>query len=169
MTCFSVLEGDLLDVDADAIVNPANSSLLGRGGLSGQILAAGGAELIAACRELKVCPPGHAVITPGFNLRSPWVIHAVGPQWRGGNRNEADVLAQCYQSIMSLASAHNIRRLALPAISTGIFGYPLQPATVVAVATMTGYAESHGIHEVLFVAWNRETADVYQRELGLIT
>lgn len=166
MTAFVIHTGDLLELDVDAIVNPANITLQGRGGLSGHILRRGGPRLLAACKAQGLCPPGKAVITPGFDLPQAHVIHAVGPEWRGGARHEADTLAACYQAILALAQAHQLTRIGLPAISTGIFGYPLAQATEIAVREVVNGAAGAGLTEVHFACWDAEAADVYTRLLS---
>lgn len=165
MTNFVIHIGDILNLDVDAIINPANITLQGRGGLSGQILSRGGPRLIEACKAKGLCPPGKAVITPGFDLPQQFVIHAVGPDWRGGNRREAETLAACYNATLNLANSHQLRRIGLPAISTGIFGYPLELATEIAVREMVQGAASAGLTDVIFACWDNDTADVYECQL----
>jgi len=166
MTAFTIHTGDLLTLDVEAIVIPANVTLLGRGGLSGLILNSGGMELFAACKALRICPSGHAVITPGFKLPQRFVIHAVGPVWQGGQKNEAEVLTSCYRAILNLAKKNGICRLAVPAISTGIFGYPMAQAAEIAVHEMVDGATSAGITEVIFACKANEIREIYAHELS---
>lgn len=161
-TKFTVWQGDILTCAVDAIVNPANITLQGRGGLSGKILAAGGKEMLAACKAFRFCTPGSAVITLSLMLPCRYVIHAVGPEWRGGLQGEAETLAQCYRSILSLAKENQLQSLAIPAISTGIFRYPLQAATEIAIRTVFAEASAAGIERVDFVCWDDTTFETYQ-------
>ena len=128
-----ILQADITTLKLDAIVNAANSSLLGGGGVDGAIHRAAGRELVEACRPLGGCPPGHAKITPGFNLPARFVIHTVGPVWQGGKHGESKVLASCYHECIKLALANEIKTIAYPAISTGVYGYPKPAAAKIAV------------------------------------
>ncbi len=133
--------GDITRLDVDALVNAANETLLGGGGVDGAIHRAAGPELLAACRSLPEaapgvrCPTGAARLTPGFRLRARWVIHTVGPVWRGGDCGEAELLADCHRNALRLAAAHGLRSLAFPAISCGAYGYPVAAAAAIAVGT----------------------------------
>ena len=159
-----IVQGDITKIQSDAIVNAANTSLLGGGGVDGAIHRAAGPELSFACRMLHGCRTGEAKITPGFRLPAKWILHAVGPVWRGGDRNEDELLAGCYRACFSLAAQHNISTLAFPAISTGIYGFPLERATRIALReTHTALQTSSGIVQVIFVCFNVETLNAYNR------
>ncbi len=161
--------GDITTQAVDAIVNAANQGLAGGGGVDGAIhRAAGSAELHAACRLLGGCATGEAVATPGFALPAKWIIHAVGPRWRGGGHGEAELLASCYRRSLMVAAELGARSIAFPAISTGIYGYPAAEAAAIAVATIrtvlasVGSTGSIGLELVRLVAFDRPTYDRYQ-------
>lgn len=162
-----VVEGDIVALDVDAIVNAANESLLGGGGVDGAIHRAAGPGLLAECRRLGFCPTGAARLTGGHGLRARHVIHTVGPVWRGGGHGEAALLASCYREAFALAAVHGLRTLAFPAISTGVYGYPAPLAAKIAVAeTLTVLAApSHATREVALVAFDRATAALYRAAL----
>lgn len=128
--------GDLTCQEVDIIVNAANSSLLGGGGVDGAIHRAAGPELLEACRKLRGCPTGEARITPGFNLKARWVIHTVGPVWQGGAAGEPELLARCYRNSLMLAGQHQARSIAFPCISTGVYRFPMAKAAAIAIATL---------------------------------
>ena len=158
----TVVEGDITSQRVDAIVNAANTSLLGGGGVDGAIHRAAGPELLAECRTLGGCPTGEARITKGYNLPAQWVIHTVGPVWCGGTHREDELLARCYRSCFALAVQHGIRTIAFPAISTGIYGFPLERAAHIAVTETTHFLAEHAeIEEVRFVCHGPETYRVY--------
>jgi O-acetyl-ADP-ribose deacetylase len=162
----TVVEGDITKQRVDAIVNAANTSLLGGGGVDGAIHRAAGPGLLAECRTLGGCPTGEARITKGYNLPAAWVIHTAGPVWHGGTHNEDELLASCYRNCFALAVQHAIRTIAFPAISTGIYGFPLARATRIAVTETTHFLAGNAkIEEVRFVCFGTETCRVYIDEL----
>jgi|SRR5579884_95503 O-acetyl-ADP-ribose deacetylase (regulator of RNase III) len=163
-----VVQGDLVQMDVDAIVNAANEQLLAGGGVCGAIFrAAGHDELQRACDAVAPCPTGQARITPGFRLKARYVIHAVGPVWHGGNRGEPEQLGGAYRSSLELARANGLASIAFPAISTGIFGYPFELATDVAVkASLDVLRRDPGsLRRVVFVVRDPEAAATYERTL----
>jgi O-acetyl-ADP-ribose deacetylase (regulator of RNase III) len=151
--------GDITELHVDAVVNAANSSLLGGGGVDGAIHGAAGPELVAACRPLGGCPIGQAKVTPGFALPARWVIHTVGPVWQGGDRGEADLLASCYAQSLARADEVGARSVAFPAISTGVFGYPVGPAARIAVDTVRSTPSA--VEAVTFVAFDEDAREAY--------
>jgi O-acetyl-ADP-ribose deacetylase (regulator of RNase III) len=156
---------DITTLDVDAIVNAANPGLLEGGGVCGAIFRAAGPELAAACEALGGCPVGQARITPGFELPARWIIHAVGPRWAGGDEGEADLLTSTYRSAMRLAQEHGLRTIAFPAISTGIYGYPLDQATAIAVHTVREELARPGtVEEVVFACFDEGTVEAYRGE-----
>ncbi len=158
-----LLEGDIVAQDVDALVNAANSSLLGGGGVDGAIHRAAGPELLAECRTLGGCPTGQARLTRGYHLKARFVIHAVGPVYRG-HPQDAELLSAAHHSSLELASGHQIRSLAFPAISTGAYGYPLDEAAQIALQTVERYLEAHPeIELVRFVLWGEHARTAYQR------
>lgn len=167
MAHLKVVRGDITRQHVDAIVNAANSSLLGGGGVDGAIHRAAGPELLEACRELGGCPTGDAKATPGFGLPVKWVFHAVGPVWNGGTHGEPEKLAGCYRRCLELAEQHGVKSLAFPAIATGIYHYPKGPAAAIAVRICQELADLCGVHTVDFVCFDEATAMTYERELGL--
>ena len=161
MVRLQVVRGDITRQDVDAIVNAANSSLLGGGGVDGAIHRAAGPELVEYCRTLGGCATGEAKTTPGFGLRARWIIHTVGPVWRGVGHGEPELLASCYRASLERAAEVSAASVAFPAISTGIFGYPIAEAARVAVDTVRSSATT--VDEVRFVCFDDATADVYAR------
>jgi O-acetyl-ADP-ribose deacetylase (regulator of RNase III) len=162
-----VIAGDITTLAVEAIVNAANSTLLGGGGVDGAIHRAAGPKLLAKCATLGGCATGNAKITPGYHLPAKWVIHTVGPVWRGGRNDEDALLASCYRSSLKLAREHNIRTIAFPAISTGVYRFPLDRATHIAVETCRAELAAHKLPgEIIFVAFGPDALAAYQRELG---
>ncbi len=158
--------GDITKLQVDAIVNAANTSLLGGGGVDGAIHRAAGPELLAACRKLHGCATGDAKATPGFNLPAKWIFHAVGPVWHGGAHHEDDLLAGCYRRCMELAAEHNARSIAFPAISTGVYRFPPERAARIAIDKVRAHIEDSGIDLVNFVCFSDETLRIYERLLS---
>jgi O-acetyl-ADP-ribose deacetylase len=161
----SIVEANIVTLDVDAIVNAANSSLLGGGGVDGAIHRAAGPELVAECHMLNGCRTGEAKITKGYRLLARHVIHTVGPVWNGGGHGEAGLLASCYRNALALAEKHGLRSIAFPAISTGIYRYPADEATRIA---MEGVREGPAIERVIFCCFGQPMHDLYIRTLASI-
>lgn len=158
-----VVVGDITQLDVDMIVNAANSSLLGGGGVDGAIHRAAGPKLLEECRRLGGCPTGQAKLTGGHGLKCRWIAHAVGPVWNGGASGEDDLLAGCYRSALALARETSAASIAFPAISTGIYRFPLERATRIAVATVIEALRQHSLPErVLFACFNTDAERVYK-------
>ncbi|AEU38823.1 O-acetyl-ADP-ribose deacetylase [Granulicella mallensis] len=166
MAELKVVRGDIARLQVEAIVNAANSSLLGGGGVDGAIHRAAGTELVEACRKLHGCKTGDAKATPGFRLPARWIFHAVGPVWNGGEREEPEKLASCYRRCLELAREKGVKTMAFPAVSTGIYGYPKEPAAEIAVRVCRDLADECGVERVEFCCFDEATAAVYERVLG---
>lgn len=161
------LQADITTLALDAIVNAANSSLLGGGGVDGAIHRAAGPGLLQECRALGGCPPGEARLTRGHRLPAKYVIHTVGPVWRGGGESEDDILARCYESSLALALEYGIASIAFPAISTGVYGFPRPRAARIAVGETQRFAAGQpGFTKILFACFDAETLALYRRALA---
>jgi O-acetyl-ADP-ribose deacetylase (regulator of RNase III) len=165
MSRLEVLEGDITAIEVDAIVNAANELMLGGGGVDGAIHLAAGPRLREACLAVPEvapnvrCPTGASRITPGFDLPAKYVIHTVGPVWRGGRNGESRLLASCYRTALTLAARHGIRTIAFPAISCGVYGYPVAAAATIAVATVTSFPQLDRFERVLLVGFGQAVTD----------
>lgn len=156
--------GDITRMRVDAIVNAANITLLGGGGVDGAIHRAAGRELLKECRRLGECPTGEARITKGYRLPSKYVIHTVGPVWRGGKNREAELLANCYENSLRLAEQNDVKSIAFPSISTGAYGFPIESASKIAIQTVRGYLKTtNAIERVVFVCYSQEDYETYQK------
>lgn len=163
-----VRQADITTLEVDAIVNAANTSLLGGGGVDGAIHRAAGPDLLAECRTIGGCPTGEARITAGYRLPARFVIHAVGPRYRDGKHGEPALLAGCYQSSLSLAVAHGVKTIAFPAISCGIYGYPIADAARIAVDTVASFlANDESLDKVIFACFGPDVLDAFRNALNL--
>lgn len=166
----SIIQGDITKLEVDAIVNAANASLMGGGGVDGAIHQAGGPSILKECREIIFregpCPTGHAVITTAGNLPSKYVIHTVGPVWKGGKSDEEQLLERAYLNSLKLAHRYDIVSIAFPNISTGVYGFPKQKAAEIAIRTVTQFlSNNHQISKVYFICFDRENYELYQQLL----
>jgi O-acetyl-ADP-ribose deacetylase (regulator of RNase III) len=167
-TIIRLLQGDITTIEADAIVNAANSSLMGGGGVDGAIHRAGGPEILEACKKIVArqggCKTGEAVITTGGRLPVKYVIHTVGPVWNGGKNDERKLLANCYSNSLQLAIGNDIRKIAFPNINTGIYRFPKEEAAAIAVETVNKFAHDHaGLEEIIFVCFDDENYAIYKQ------
>ena len=168
MQRFSIIVGDITQSDAEAIVNAANTTLLGGSGVDGAIHAAAGPELLAECRALNGCKTGQAKLTRGYRLKAKYVLHTPGPIWQGGSHGEAALLASCYRSCLSLAAEHGIRTVDFPSISTGVYGYPLSQAATVALKAIMDFLAEHDLpRQVRMVCHTEAAAQVYRQVWNL--
>lgn len=160
----SIIKSDITKLSVDAIVNAANSSLLGGGGVDGAIHKAAGKQLLEACRTLHGCKTGEAKYTAGFNLPAAYVIHTVGPIWHGGNRQEAEQLADCYRNSLQIAAELNLSSIAFPAISTGVYRFPIEQASQIAIDTVLEFAATKtSLKEVIFCCFSEQDKQIYER------
>ena len=160
-------KGDITKLNVDAIVNAANTSLLGGGGVDGAIHRAAGPELLEFNKKLGGCTTGEAKISPGFNLPAKFIIHTVGPVWNGGSNNEDNLLANCYRNSLRLAVENDIKTIAFPAISTGVYRFPLERATKIAITEANNFLEQNNtIEKIIFVAFDERTYDCYNKLLN---
>lgn len=165
-TRLTLLRGDITQMQVDAIVNAANNSLLGGGGVDGAIHRSAGPELLKACRLLNGCDTGDAKITRGFRLPAAYVIHAVGPVWRGGEKNEARLLSSCYERSLQVAASHQLKTVAFPNISTGVYGFPKKQAAEIAIETVRNFLQKpSSLLEVTFVVFDQESEALYRQLL----
>ncbi|BBB26374.1 O-acetyl-ADP-ribose deacetylase [Amphritea japonica] len=158
--------GDITMLRSEAIVNAANSTLLGGGGVDGAIHRAAGPQLLAECKSIKGCPTGQACMTLAYDLPAQYVIHTVGPIWHGGGRNEARLLASCYEASLKLCLDNGIQRVVFPAISCGIYGYPREQAVDIAVCTVLDLYQRCGLVEVVFCCFDESMASLYRQRLS---
>ena len=167
MNRIKLFQGDITALKVDAIVNAANTTLLGGGGVDGAIHRAAGKELLAECRTLNGCETGDAKITKGYNLSAKFVIHTVGPVWHGGKSGEPEKLTSCYKRSLELAVDNGIKTIAFPNISTGVYGYPKSEAAEIAVLTVTQFlAKNPGIEKVIFCAFDSENMEIYRKKIS---
>lgn len=163
-TVIEVIQGDITQLDVDVIVNAANESLLGGGGVDGAIHRAAGPELLEACRKLHGCPTGEARITPGFRLKARWVVHTPGPVWRDGGVGEPQLLEDCYRNSFKCALEKNAKSIAFPCISTGVYGYPKHAAAQIALRVMREHEP--GFEKIVACCFGRDDTELYRRLIG---
>ncbi len=162
-----IIQGDITKLEVEAIVNAANNSLLGGGGVDGAIHRAAGPDLLEECRQLNGCLTGEAKITKGYRLPTEYVIHTVGPVWHGGTQGEAEQLASCYQNCFALSEAHQVKTIAFPAISTGVYGYPIENATQIAIREAMNFLQKSSLLErVIFVCFGEPVYQCYLKTLA---
>lgn len=163
MVDIQLIQGDITKLVVDAIVNAANTSLLGGGGVDGAIHRAAGPDLFNECHLLNGCPTGEAKLTKGYNLPAKYIIHTVGPVWRGGNNNENNLLASCYRKSLELAEIKNIKSIAFPNISTGVYGFPKDKAALIAITEVKQFTKSSkSIEKVVFACFDKENYEIYR-------
>lgn len=159
-----IIQGDITKLKVDAIVNAANTTLLGGGGVDGAIHRAAGPQLLEECKKLGGCPTGQAKITKGYNLPAKYVIHTVGPVWNGGNNNEDELLASCYKNSLKLALENKIKTIAFPSISTGAYRFPVERASKIAFSTVNEFLNKHPeIEKVIFCCFDEKTYNIYKQ------
>ena len=161
-----IIQADITTLKVDAIVNAANSSLLGGGGVDGAIHRAAGPELLQECRTLGGCTTGEAKITKGYQLHAKFIIHTVGPVWHGGKSNEDGLLASCYRNALKLAEQHHIQTIAFPSISTGVYGFPVERACPIAVKEVQAFLSKHLLGKVFFVCFDQKTYSIYLKNIS---
>lgn len=160
----AVIQGDITQQRVDAIVNAANNSLLGGGGVDGAIHRAAGPQLLAECRQLKGCETGDAKITQGYNLPAKWVIHTVGPVWEGGKYGEDELLASCYRNCLAIAEQYQIETIAFPAISTGVYGFPVARAAQIAITEIQAFlASNNSLKQIVLVCFSQDAYDCFTK------
>ncbi len=168
-TKIEIIKGDITEFKVDAIVNAANNTLLGGGGVDGAIHRTAGPQLLEYNRKLGGCKTGEAKITPGFKLQAKFIIHTVGPVWKGGNNNEDELLRNCYLNSLKLAVENGIKTIAFPAISTGVYGFPLERATKIAVSTVKDFLSNNNeIEKVIFVCFDENTYHIYSEIISVL-
>lgn len=166
-TIINLIKGDITKIETDAIVNAANNTLLGGGGVDGAIHRAGGPEILEQCKKIGGCPTGEARITTAGNLPSNYVIHTVGPVYRGGDNREAELLYNAYYNSLKLAKEYNLKTIAFPSISTGVYGYPIDKASDIAIKAVTDFIEEKGsIDKVDFVLFSDNDYEIYEKKLN---